>query len=404
MRYDLVVVGGGAAGLVAAIVAARTGASVLILEKNAKLGRKILATGNGRCNLGNDHWSLDHFMSHNISLAGQILQRFDNQAAKHFFGQLGLVIVSEEGRWYPRSKQAVSVLNVLLSELTRLGVETAVGSTVHAVEATSSGFTVHHGLGQIHGQRVLLTTGGLAAPALGCTGDGYNIAKALGHNIHAPSPALVGLRVKSTHLKRLSGLRLAAAVAIPELGLTESGEVLFTDYGLSGIPIFDLSRAIGHRQGLTLRLRLAHDEATESGLHRFLDRYLRALSHKSPSEALAGYLPHQLCLPVLEESGLTHRKYARELSRADVRQLAHQLWAWDFPIVALNTWEQAQTTWGGIPLDEVDPATLNSKKQSGLSLAGEILDVHGRCGGYNLHWAFASGYVAGQATAHCPLS
>jgi len=404
MRYDLVVVGGGAAGLVAAIVAARTGARVLILEKNAKLGKKILATGNGRCNLGNDHWSLDNFVSHNIVLARLILDQFDNQAAKHFFGQLGLVIVSEEGRWYPRSKQAVSVLTVFLSELTRLGVESAVSSPVHTIEVTSRGFTVHHGTGQSDGQRVLLTTGGLAAPTLGCTGDGYSLARALGHSIYAPAPALVGLRLKSAYLKKLSGLRLTAEVTIPELGLTERGEVIFTDYGISGIPIFDLSRAIGHRQGLTLRLKLAHEAATESELLGFLDRYLRELSSKSPSDALAGYLPHQLCIPVLEESGLEHKKCARVLSRAEVGQLGRQLWAWDFPIIALNTWEQAQTTWGGIPLDEVDPATLNSKKQSGLSLAGEILDVHGRCGGYNLHWSFASGYVAGQATAHCPLS
>jgi len=404
MQYDLVVVGGGAAGLVAAIVAARRGAKVLIIEKNARLGKKILATGNGRCNLGNDHWSLDNFVSHDIARAAQVLERFDNQVAKHFFGQLGLIIVSEEGRWYPRSKQAVSVLNVLLSEGARRGVETVTSTPVHSIKVTSRGFTLHHANGQSDGQRVLLATGGLAAPKLGCTGDGYSLAKALGHSIHTPSPALVGLRLQSAHLKKLSGLRLAAEVAIPQLGLAERGEVIFTDYGISGIPVFDLTRAIGHRQGLALRLKLAHEAATESDLHAFLGPFLRALSAKSPGEALAGYLPHQLCLPVLEEAGLEHKKYVGDLSRTEIAQLVRQLWAWDFTIVGLNTWEQAQTTWGGIPLGEVDTATLNSRKQSGLSLAGEILDVHGRCGGYNLHWAFASGYVAGQATVHGPLS
>ncbi|MBS3873356.1 MAG: aminoacetone oxidase family FAD-binding enzyme [Firmicutes bacterium] len=404
MIYDLVVVGGGASGLVAAIVAARRGAKVLIIEKNAKLGKKILATGNGRCNLGNDHWSLDNFVSTNVGVAEKVLRRFDNQAAKRFFGELGLLIISEEGRWYPRTKQAASVLTVLLSELARQGVATAVSSPVHSIEATSRGFTLRHGTGQSQGLRVLLTTGGMAAPKLGCTGDGYRLAEALGHSLLAPSPALVGLRLQSAHLKTLSGLRLAATVAIPELGLSEHGEVLFTDYGLSGIPVFDLSRAIGHRQGLTLRLKLAYEESTESKLLGFLRHYLGELSFKAPSEALAGYLPHQLCLPVLKEAGLEHKKFAGDLSRAELARLSRQLFWWDFPIVGLHTWEQAQTTWGGIPLDEVDPATLCSKVQGGLYFAGEVLDVHGRCGGYNLHWAFASGFVAGQASAHCPQS
>ena len=402
MIYDLVVVGGGASGLVAAIVAARQGAKVLILEKNVKLGKKILATGNGRCNLGNDNCSLDNFVSNNVGVAEKVLRRFDNQATKRFFSELGLLIISEEGRWYPRTKQAVSVLTVLLSELARQKVATAVSSPVHNIEVAAQGFTLHHGTGQSQGMRVLLTTGGMAAPKLGCTGDGYRLAGAFGHSLLAPSPALVGLELQSAHLKTLSGLRLAATVAIPELGLTEHGEVLFTDYGLSGIPVFDLSRAVGHRQGLTLRLKLAYEEDTESKLLVFLGHYLRSLSSKAPSEALAGYLPHQLCLPVLKEAGLAHKKFAGDLSRAELARLSRLLWAWDFPIVALHTWEQAQTTWGGIPLDEVDPVTLRSTVQEGLYLAGEILDVHGRCGGYNLHWAFASGFVAGQASARYP--
>ncbi|MBT9157789.1 MAG: Ferredoxin--NADP reductase [Firmicutes bacterium] len=399
--YDLVVVGGGAAGIVAAIVAARTGASVLILEKNEKLGKKLLATGNGRCNLGNDDLSLDNFVCHDLTAAKQVLERFGTAEAVQFFAGLGLVIVSEEGRWYPRTKQASSVLEVLQQELRQLRVEVITSSPVYAIVATDTGFTLTHKAGSQAARLVLLATGGMAAPQLGCSGDGYALAKACGHSILPPSPALVGLKIKSLYRKALSGLRVKAEVSIPELNLSERGEIIFTDYGLSGIPVFDLTRQIGHRQGLTLRLRLAYDEREEVLLGQFWRERIKHLAHKYIDEVLTGYLPQQLIVPVLREIGLAPKTLAGQLPEECIARLCLLLWSWDFPIIGLNTWEQAQTTWGGIPLNEVDPATLTSHRQPGIFFAGEILDVHGRCGGYNLHWAFASGFVAAQAIARC---
>ena len=244
MQYDVTVIGGGAAGLVAAIVARRNGASVMVLEKNNKIGKKILATGNGRCNLGNDDLSLEHFVSQDIPLAEQVLRQFNGAAALSFFRGLGLEFVHEEGRIYPRSKQAAAVLEVLRHELDHLGVRVTTEASATSITLSERGFTIGYGQEQtLRTQSVILATGGKAGPQLGSTGEGYVLAKQLGHKLLLPTPALVGLKLLSPFLKSLSGLRIEAKVCIPELELTEVGEVIFTDYGLSGIPVFDLTRA-----------------------------------------------------------------------------------------------------------------------------------------------------------------
>lgn len=397
MQYDVAVIGGGAAGLVAAIAARRSGAQVAILEKNLKIGKKVLATGNGRCNLGNDDLSLEHFVSQDLPLAEQVLHQFDGQAALSFFRGLGLEFAHEEGRIYPRSKQSAAVLEVLRHELEYLKVRIELEASVTAINPSEGALTVEYGQKQtLRTRSVILSTGGKAGPQLGSTGEGYALARQLGHRVLQPSPALVGLKLLSPFLKTLSGLRLEAKVCIPELELTELGEVIFTDYGLSGIPVFDLTRAIGTKKNLNLQICLAPDAASHNVLTEQLLQRFEQLGHKNAGDALIGFLPRQLVGPILNAAGLAQDKSAGKLNKAGVTRLAQLLCCWQFPIVGLNTWEQAQTTSGGIPLTEVDPSSLESKLTKGLYFAGEILDVHGRCGGYNLHWAWASGFVAGK--------
>lgn len=394
--YDVVVVGGGASGLVAAISAARAGSKVLILEKKDRIGKKILATGNGRCNLGNIDLSIDHFVSQDLNLVNSINDLFPLESLYHFFRGLGLEIVVEEGRLYPRSKQAASVLDVLRHELERLGVNIETEAPVRRLTTYKGAFKILYGENlTVIAKTVILSTGGQAGPQLGCSGDGYDLARGFGHSVIPPAPALVGLKLQSPYLKGLSGLRVEATVAIPELDLTETGEVIFTDYGISGIPVFDLTRCIGQKKRLTLRLRLAHD-TDEPTLRSYLHGRFRTLSHKTAQDALIGYLPKQLVVPSLKEAGIPLEREAGKVSSHQIDALAAILWQWDFAILGLNTWEQAQTTWGGVPLSEVSVPALESKKQPGLFLAGELLDVHGRCGGYNLHWAWASGFAAGK--------
>jgi len=187
-------------------------------------------------------------------------------------------------------------------------------------------------------------------------------------------------------------------VSIPELAREEVGEVIFTDYGISGIPVFDLTAHIGHRTGLALHLRLA-DQSSLPLLVSFLQDRLHLLRHKIVHNALIGYIPTQLITPLLREASLPLDLPSSQVRDRELSALAALLWDWAFPIVGQNTWEQAQTTWGGVPLCEVDLPSLRSKKHPRLFLAGEVLDVHGKCGGYNLHWAFGSGTLAGESAA-----
>jgi len=399
--FDVCVVGGGAAGLSAAIAAARAGAKVILLEKRPHLGKKILASGNGRCNLSNVDISPQQYVSQDSALLSPLIDRLSLGDTLAYWQELGLELTPEDGRLYPRTMQAKSVLEVLLHELTRLQVGITVNAHVVAVDSTASegAFAVVTQEGRrLTARSVVLATGGKAAPQLGCSGDGYSFAARFGHTVLSPAPALVGLRLSSPHLKRLSGLRLPARVSVPELAKKEAGEVLFTDYGISGIPIFDLTAYIGHRTGLSLHLCLA-DQPSLASLQDHLSDRLRLLGHKSIHDALQGYLPTQLIAPLLQESSIPLDLPSPQLQSRQFAALAALLWNWRFPILGLNTWEQAQTTAGGVPLCEVDIPSFRSKKHPGLFLAGEVLDVHGKCGGYNLHFAFGSGRLAGENAA-----
>jgi len=399
--FDVCVVGGGAAGLSAAIAAARAGAKVTILEKRPHLGKKILASGNGRCNLTNLDMSPAHFVSHDPSCLGSVFDKLTVSQALAFWRGLGLELTSEDGRLYPRTMQARSVLEVLLHELTRLDVSISENSPVAAISAPHNGNAleiVGQGGTRLSARAVVLATGGTAAPQLGCSGDGYSFVTSFGHTVLPPAPALVGLRLSSPYLKLLSGLRLRARVSMPELSREEVGEVIFTDYGISGIPVFDLTAHLGHRAGLALHLRLA-DQTSLPLLVSFLQDRLHLLRHKTIHNALIGYIPTQLIAPLLHAGGLPLNLLSDQARGRKLSALAALLWDWSFPIVGPNTWDQAQTTWGGVPLCEVEIPSFGSKKHPGLFLAGEILDVHGKCGGYNLHWAFGSGTLAGESAA-----
>lgn len=399
--FDVCVVGGGAAGLSAAIAAARAGAKVMVLEKRPHLGKKILASGNGRCNLSNIDMSPAHFVSHDHARLCPLFDKLTVSQARAFWRGLGLELTHEDGRLYPRTMQARSVLEVLLHELTRLDVGINQSSPVAAIRALDNGSgleIVGQGSTRLPARAVVLATGGKAAPQLGCSGDGYSMAARLGHTVLAPAPALVGLRLSSPYLKLLSGLRLQARVSIPELAREEAGEVIFTDYGISGIPVFDLTAHIGHREGLALHLCLA-DQASLPLVMNFLQDRLYLLGHKTIHNALIGYIPTQLIAPILHALGLPLDLPSGKVRGRELSALAALFWDWSFPIVGQNTWEQAQTTWGGVPLGEVEIPSFRSKKHPGLFLAGEVLDVHGKCGGYNLHWAFGSGTLAGESAA-----
>jgi hypothetical protein len=397
----VIVVGGGAAGMVAAIAAARRGTPVEILERMPRVGKKLLATGNGRCNLANARPDPSRFHGEDPSFPRAALAAFDLEATLRFFAGLGIEAREEEaGKIFPRSGQAAAVLDVLRHELARLGVRTHCEAAVSALEPRGGIWRARTAAGVHEGAALVLATGGRAAPQLGSNGSGYALAAALGHSIVDPFPALTRLRVRSPWLAHLKGLKVEGKVSLG--GVTAAGEILFTGTGLSGPPVFDVSRRAGEllRRGREVRavLDLCPDVAPAALSGLLLDRF-SSRPGNSAEFALVGFLHKRLIVPALREAGIDPAGNADGVDGARVRALAALLHGWAFAVTGTDSWADAQVTAGGVATTEVNPATLESRLAPGLFLAGEVLDVDGDCGGFNLQWAWSSGHVAGTAAA-----
>lgn len=411
-KRQVAVIGGGAAGLLAAIAARRAGASVTILEKNQRVGRKLLATGNGRCNLTNVDLDIARYHGRNPKFAHSALSRFDQQLTIAFFEQLGVAHkVEAGGRVFPVSNQASSVLDVLRYELDELGVATILDFDVQAVERREGdNFVLHAVDGRRRvADRVLIATGGKAAPQSGSTGSGYRLAERLGHQIVEPFPALVQLRLKHHIFKHLRGIKFEGAVEIVINGRTRdraTGEVLFTDYGVSGPPVFDVSRTAGafRQQGRTawLKLVLVNDLSREE-LERLLIRRFADRPQKTLAFSFVGFLSKRLAPVVLKEAGIEDvERIVSTLTAGERRCILDVLQDWRFEVAGSNAWSAAQVTAGGVDVRDINPRTMESKLVPGLYFAGEVVDIDGDCGGFNLQWAWSSGWVAGRSAADAP--
>jgi predicted Rossmann fold flavoprotein len=401
----IVVIGGGAAGLFAAVVAGHEGAQVLILEKNQRVGKKILATGNGRCNLTNMDMHITHFHGSNPKFAHSALKAFDNFRAIDFFERLGIAHkVEDEGKVFPFSNQASSVLDVLRYEVERLGIETQVEEEVKEIRRISKGFEILTKDGtKFFAHKVILATGGKAAPNLGSNGSGYAIAENLGHHLIEPFPALVQLKLAEPFLKQIKGIKFEgeAEIIVREKMLAKAqGELLFTEYGISGPPIFSLSRAAAEqlkkKQEVWVKVRiinhLSNDELVSYLLKRWQDS-----PEKNVSFSFVGFLNKQLVPVLLKQAGVDDiNKPVAQLMTQEKDNVIRILQDWRFQVIGTNTWTAAQVTAGGIDVRDINPSTMESKLVPGLFFAGEIMDIDGDCGGYNLQWAWSSGYVAGK--------
>ncbi len=433
-NIEVIIIGGGASGLMAAISSARSGASVRILEKNDRIGRKILATGNGRCNFTNLNCMGTDFMGSEPDFASKALTLFGVRDTLNFFEELGLFHREEsEGRIYPYSEQAVSVLDALDSELNRLKVEVLTSSTVSAIKKNADGFVVLvFGGRQYRADRVIIATGGKAGVQYGCIGDGYALAKALGHDLIEPRPALVQLVSDAPFFRQLKGIRAKGKVtlykeySVKEFSgdsakhghhfiAQETGEIQFTETGLSGICIFNLSRYIknlaapdrGENLQKTKKMANAGDntvvvdlipELSLSELSEKLVLRLNHCRHKALEDFLNGIINKKLIPILLKECKLSGvHKSCETLNMADIDKMVSILKEWPIKIIGTKDFQDAQTTTGGIDAKQIDDATLESKVIPGLYFTGEVLDVDGRCGGYNLQWAWTSGFLAGRA-------
>lgn len=405
---SLFVVGGGSSGMMAAITAARCGCRVVLLEGRDRVGKKLLATGNGRCNLTNRDSVPARFHGGDGRFVAAVLSRFPAGVAVDFFEELGIACTVEgEGRIYPRCGQASAVLDVLRWEMERLKIDVRTGHAVRAIASKGPGFalTLNAG-GELQAKRLVLATGGMAAPQFGSDGSGLRLAKALGHTVVEPVAALVPLRLGSDYTRRLKGVSFAGSGTLCCQGETlrsEAGEFLFTDNGISGLPVLQLSRTASVAMKQQHAVQIVLDLFPESDLDDLaaaLESRLARQADKTIAEAMVGLLNKRLIPVVLTEAGIIDlTQPAARLSAANRNALARLLKDWSLPVSGTMPWPEAQVTAGGIALDEIDPENLESRLLPGLFFCGEILDVDGDCGGFNLQWAWSSGFVAGRSAA-----
>ncbi|MBH1941461.1 NAD(P)/FAD-dependent oxidoreductase [Mobilitalea sibirica] len=449
MNFDVIIVGAGASGLMAAITAARCNRSVLVIEQKDKAGKKILATGNGKCNYTNLVQLPECYRSNDSAFAMKVLSCFDVHKTINFFRELGIYPKERNGYLYPNSEQAVSVVEVLLMECDRLGVTFVYEEKV--IEITQPYFTVqteyigtdtnnklnsnvktnnikslqksnrnyvnqnrrnlkthvdnknHVIRKKYYGRNLILATGGCASPKLGSDGSGYSLSKSLGHSVIKPLPALVQLRASDKYCKTLSGVRSAAKVTAfmgnSKLAL-EEGEVLFTDYGISGIPVMQMSRfvakALDQKQKVALEIDFFADLSMEE-VTRLLKERISYHMGKTLEQMLVGFLNHKLSYIMIKEAKLDPYRPCNTLKEHEIILLTKQIKSFHMNIIDTNSFENAQVCSGGVDTKELNPKTMESKLLKNLYLIGELVDVDGTCGGYNLQWAWSSGYLAGQA-------
>ncbi|MFU0832594.1 MAG: Aminoacetone oxidase family FAD-binding enzyme [Oscillospiraceae bacterium] len=404
---DVAVVGGGASGLMAALAASRAvkahHLSIAILEKNPRVGKKLLLTGNGRCNLTNrSAGSLSHY--HGDRKAASVLNSFPPEQVLKLFEKLGLLCRElDGGRIYPYSLQASSVLNVLRRNLDTSGVKTLCDFNVQSIRRQNRGFVLSSPNGEIFARRVILASGGLACPRSGSDGSGFALAESFGHSVRPLCPALVQIKTDPARVRPLKGVRCPASAAFRVNGKsirTSRGEVQFTDNALSGICIFELSRCVGELHTLQ-KAEISLDlfpEYTEKKLTALFCAAADGRGILSVPQFLEGFLPKALCIELSKYTFGSASKTMDTLSADDYERLASSAKAFRFPVLGTLSWDRAQVTAGGVPLSELTDC-LESKKCRGLYLCGELLDVDGDCGGFNLHWAWASGMTAGTAAA-----
>ena len=391
----------------AAVTAARAGAPVVVLEAQERPGRKILATGNGRCNLTNVNCSPGRYRGADPRFAAAALDSFPVDRTVAFFESLGvLTVVEAAGRVFPRTGQASTVLDALRFEAQRLGVEMRTQAAVEAVTAAGGLFRLRTGGGCLETRRVIFATGGRTMPGLGGSDRGIRMLHSLGHRATSLYPVLVPLTTSCRFNRQLKGVKVEARVRLDVDGKTagqDAGEVLFTDYGLSGPPVIQLSlaacTALQERKSVTLTLDLFADRE-EEWLAGHIARRLADRPDTPVETAMIGLVHKRLIQVVLRETGVTDpHAGCRSVADDMCGKLAQLLKAWNFPVTGALSWNEAHVTAGGLSTAEYEPATLESRLHPGLYACGEMLDVTGECGGYNLQWAWSSGHAAGLHAA-----
>lgn len=408
MQWDVIVVGGGAAGLIAAGTAAEAGAKVILIEKNNMLGKKLLITGKGRCNITNagEIEELIEAFGINGNFLYSAFYSFSNQDTLRFFHKLGVDTITERGkRVFPKSEEARDVVKALESFVRRNNVHILYNSPVAKIimdQNQVKGVSLTSGQ-QVLGNNVILAVGGASYPGTGSTGDGYKISKDLGHKIKPIKPALVPLVAKEEWVKELQGLALKNVELTIYHNNTKMsslfGEMLFTHFGISGPVVLTLSKEVAQllektKAPVTMAIDLKpalSEEKLDLRVQRDFEKYNKKILGNSLNELL----PKALIPVILKVANLSPEKFVHQISRLERKSLVDVLKDLRLTVTKTRPLEEAIVTAGGVSLKEINPGTMESKKISGLFFAGEILDLDGITGGFNLQAAFSTGFVAG---------
>ena len=387
----VVIIGGGASGMMAAIQAARTGAAVTLLEHNEKPGKKILATGNGRCNLTNLVQEPSRYRSSQPDFPWKIITQYPLEDTLAFFSELGIYTKDRNGWVYPYSDQAAGVAQVLELEARHQKVKIKTTEEVTDILREDGQYLVKTATWQYPCDSVIISCGSSASNVEGSSTTGYELAEKLGHTVVKPLPSLCGIRGKDNYYAKWAGSRMDGRITLEIDGETvgeEQGEILFTEYGISGIGVFQLSRYAVHGTDegkiATYHLDLMPQLTKEELVKLLLDRQ-QAGSYKNPQELLIGLLPRKMI------DVLVKKTYEPE-------KIAERLKDWQVPVKGAYALQQAQICSGGVDPRELTEQ-LESRLHPGIYFTGEVIDVDGPCGGYNLQWAWSSGAVAGRAAA-----
>ena len=394
----IAIIGGGASGMAAALAAAETESNqVILLERQARVGRKLQATGNGRCNLSNIHAAVRGYHGEDASFVQPAIAAFSPEQTLSWFASLGLFTVTEDsGKVYPYSDQANSVVDVLRLSLVKENITLKTGYEVTKIQKTDRGFQITDGNEPIECDKLIVACGGLAGSKLGGTMSGYKLLAKLGHRSTKLRPSLVQIKSSWPELPSLKGVRTNCHVRIAcngELYAQSSGELQLTEHGISGPVVFEISRDVCAKSGSwTAKLDFLPDiseDVLEAELHR------RRTTNLPMEELLTGILHNRLGRVLTKTAGIKGKQYVSQISNAELEEVIAAVKGLEIDLTEPLGMDSAQVTAGGVLTSGFDPNTMESKLVPGLYACGEVLDIDGDCGGYNLQWAWSSGRMAG---------
>ena len=389
MINSVAIIGAGASGLISSILLASKNIKVSIYEKNNKVGKKLLATGNGRCNITNENISIKNFHSKNKDFVNYALDSFTYDDCKSLFNRLGLEFsYGQKGRVYPMSLQASSVVELLEYEAIRLGVKFYLNSPVETLEYKNSKFVINNNENY---SKVIIASGSLAMPKLGSNDSGYRFAKSFGHKIITPFASLVQLVSSNKNLDMITGVKIEGSVN----GIV--GDVLFTKYGISGSAILDISREISNKLQSQKNLKVCIDTMPSISKDKLFTMLSQSLDSKNSKDIfmwLNGFINKKLAKYIVINSKIASNiKSTSFLSKKDIENIVNTIKNLEFNIIDTKGFETSEVCAGGVDTQQISSKTMESNLQKDLYLIGEVVDVDGDCGGYNLHWAWASGYL-----------